>query len=257
MRRSSQILALFLSLLTCANSVKAEVILHLYELDDRLTPEEDRGYNLYLKDLLNRFEGEIEKKYAPIKRNSTNFIRDFSSCAFPANIRAIAARYPEASEMGLLSSKAVDAISVYVYVPRGIEPPHSIDELKDLPIGHVIGNVAAGLIQDKAPYLHAARNNENLMKMLKAGRIEAIIGFHPDIAIAFDDLGYHDLIHSTRLTLFKATGHFVCHDTPENRRFISYVDQVIPILAQDGRAQEYLGRHAEIIQHDEAESLQN
>ncbi|WP_420549257.1 hypothetical protein [Curvivirga sp.] len=244
-------------LLFSTHTAKAEMILHLYELDDRLTPAEDRGYNLYLNDLLDGFDERITKKYAPIKRNTANFMRDIKSCAFPASVQAISTRLPEAKEMDLLSSKSVDEVSVYVYVSNAQVPPRTIKELEKLRIGHVIGNIGATMIKDKAPYLHAARNNENLMKMLKVGRIEAIVGFHPDIAIAFDDLGYHDLIHSPQLTIFKTTVHFVCHDTPESRKFVNFVNQIIPVMAQDGRAQKYLGKHAEITQHETHVDLQN
>jgi len=224
----------------------ADMTLHFYDLADRLTENEDRGYNRYLSDLIGEYDAPLVKKYAPLKRNTRNFIKGKNACAFPANVNAIGASYPEVFTKAIRISEPIDLVAVYVYVPKGNETPKTLSDLHHKDIGHIIGNAAAAFIKDAPINLHAARNNENLLRMLKAGRIEGIMGFHPDMAIAFDDLGYRDLTYSSDLTLLSVMTHFVCNDTKETRRFLDYVDQRIRRMAIDGRAQEYLGEHAQI-----------
>lgn len=230
------------------NSAHAEMILRLYDLPERLTKDENHGYNFYLKELLKEYPHKIDKRYAPIRRNTLEFLRGEEGCIFPANMKSIQATRPQAQNMQVLVSKPVDMVSVYVYVKQGQEIPTKMSDLKDKNIGHLMGDVAPALVRGTSINLHAPPNKKSLLKMLENERIDGIMGFHPDMAISFDKLGYYDLVYSSELALLKLPTHFICYDTPETQEFIDYLDQGIVLMAKDGRAKKYLSRHAEIIQ---------
>lgn len=225
----------------------AQMKISLYDLPDRLSPDGGKGYNYLLDDLIKDFPYSVKQKYAPLRRNASAFLRGEGDCIFPSNVKVLSAGHPAIKDMDILSSKQIDVVSVYFYVPRGKQVPTTLSDLYHKSIGHIIGNAAVNFIKNEPINLHGARSNESLIEMLKRDRLEGIMGFHPDMPIAFEALGYTGLEYSPKLTLLKAPVVFVCHASSLTKSFIEHVDKMIPIMARDGRTQKYLGKHAEVI----------
>lgn len=228
------------------NVSSSPLTIHLYELQDRLDSEGSKGYNYLIEDLLSGYKRQVKFRLAPIRRNSKEFIRNEGSCVFPANINAIKKANEEAANARYISSEPIDTVSVYIYVAENMIPPKSFDELKNRHIGHVTGSVARFFLKDSGAEVHSAASDDLLLQMLMNGRIDTIVGFHPDIAIAFDRLGYRNLVRSKDFVLLKANTSFVCHETEDNRDFIDWVNPRIIDMAKSGLIQKHLGRHAEV-----------
>lgn len=225
------------------------IIIHQTFLTERLDADGTKGYNKYLAGILKHYEGEVKLDISPIKRSARRFAKDPSSCLFPSNIRALRTATPELKDAELIKSLPVDYVSFNVYVPTGQNVPTRLEDLNGMRLGHASGSVGPNLLKGKNLDVSFLRvtTDEQLVKILVSGRVDAILGFHPDVAITFNRLEQVDLIYSPQLTLFKVPVSIICHPNKKTTSFISYMDQAIISLNKSGKAKKHLGVYSEVI----------
>ncbi|WP_413231785.1 hypothetical protein [Marinobacter sp.] len=91
-------------------------------------------------------------------------------------------------------------------------------------------------IQELGLTIYAARPNEQVLEMLKRGRIDVAIGAVPDIQPYLDQLSY-----APELWLYKGYDRLTCYNTPENRTFVDDLSERLKSLKVAGAYQQLSG----------------
>ncbi|NIB39117.1 transporter substrate-binding domain-containing protein [Pseudomaricurvus alkylphenolicus] len=216
-----------------------------YELEFRLVKEGNTQYNLLFSSLRERGL-TFELAVMPF----TRILRDVQShqhCIFPASLNAIKTAKPVYRDLALIASDPVDHISLRVFTRRDSPKISDLSELNGKRIalwGGLSEDIFLGDIDAK---IETTPDELIRLRMLDKGRIDAILGFTPDVSLAAEKLGIRPPHYDETLALFHDEGaSVVCHDTPPNRQFLDQFNQILSELKTSGELRQILGEHAEL-----------
>lgn len=230
-----------------AQAEKPTLTIYAIELVYRLSGNGASQYNA----LLNAFNSggmEFETVVRPLSRSQLNFERDNKSCIFPATINALLANNKTFSEANLLSSTPIDRVSVRILTQPDTPPVTKLDELTGKTIAVINGLNPNLLFQGLDVTVEYSANEETRVKMLNAKRIDAALGFVPDIMLAAEALNMPLPKYDPNLSFVSGEGvAVICHDSKDARSFISNANEIIDKLKRNGELRQILGPHADIV----------
>ncbi|MFT5708182.1 MAG: ABC-type amino acid transport substrate-binding protein [Oceanospirillaceae bacterium] len=147
----------------------------------------------------------------------------------------------------MISSDPIDIVSARLYTRKTEPLITSTDQLNGKNIGHLIGQLGVKLLKNqKGITFSAVTNGESMIKMITKGRIDAILGFHPDTLISMHRLDFNELHYAEKLALFEVPIHMVCHKTPQNQSFIQTINLRIKEAHKKKLLQSMLENEAQI-----------
>jgi hypothetical protein len=248
---SSGILALIVSCIISGNVFASQPstkpIIYAYSLEFRLKEGGTNQYNELFNVLQN--EGlEFDLKILPFKRIMSNFkTEDKLVCAFPTSKNAIEKSAPEISSLPIIISDGVDQISLRVFTRPESPTITSLEELKGKTVALWNGLDPTLLFKGAEIKIETTPNELVRVKMLNAHRIDAILGFTPDVILAAQQLNLLEPHYDNKLALFRDEGaSIVCKDSPQNRAFIKEFNTILKQLKTSGQLQQILGPHVEL-----------
>ncbi|WP_283404611.1 hypothetical protein [Roseibium denhamense] len=240
-------LAIALKLAGIGVTSAAETSLHLIYLPHRLTETSNRQYDLLLDRIFADPELRAAREASPMKRALTLFLSDPGSCIFPISVKAL---YAVAEPDAIVSSELVDIVSLRLYTPTADTGRAftSVDDFDPRRVGYIAGSGTVQGLGPKHELFIPIPSEEQLIKMLELGRLDAFLGHHPDTALALDDLNRPDLLRVSPITVsdVRFPISFVCHDTADGRHFIDDVNARIEQLHGAGDIRRILGPHADL-----------
>lgn len=219
--------------------------LYLNYLPYRLTMESGSQYDLFLSEVFPERNAEVALLAAPLQRAKYLFLENKNSCLFPS---ALAVFEGDGGTGSLLVSEPVDYLTLRLYTR---EPTHSdvaLDGFAPSRLGVINGAVASRLFGKKLSHYAVVSSEEQLITMMELGRLDAIVGYHPDIALAFEKHGKPDLVFAQNKFIngFRYPLSFICHENETGRHFIGSINETISKMNQSGRLLEILGPHADV-----------
>ncbi|MGV2975565.1 hypothetical protein AB1P65_08920 [Roseibium alexandrii] len=225
----------------------AETDLHLIYLPHRLTETSNKQYDRLLDEIFTGTELTVAREASPMKRALTLFLSDRNSCLFPISVKALhAVAEPDA----IVSSDLIDIVSLRLYTPTGDAGKAftSVDDFDPRRVGYIAGSGTVQGLGPKHELFVPIPSEEQLIRMLELGRLDAFLGHHPDTALALEDLDRPGLLRVSPITVSNVRFpiSFVCHDTADGKRFIEGVNERIRQLHQDGDIRRVLGPHANL-----------
>ncbi|MBO9427107.1 transporter substrate-binding domain-containing protein [Labrenzia sp. R4_1] len=240
-------LAMGLNLAGPVAAAYAETDLHLIYLPHRLTETSDKQYDRLLDEIFAGTELTVAREASPMKRALTLFLSDRDSCLFPISVKALhAVAEPDA----IVSSELIDIVSLRLYTPTGDTEKAftSVDDFDPRRVGYIAGSGTVQGLGPKHELFVPIPSEEQLIRMLELGRLDAFLGHHPDTALALEDLNRPGLLRVSPITVSNVRFpiSFVCHDTADGRQFIEEVNARIRQLHQDGEIRRVLGPHANL-----------
>jgi ABC-type amino acid transport substrate-binding protein len=245
------ILAFFLSVGASAapvtNNKLSEPAQQIYgvSLEYRLQEKGSTQYNALLMHM-----EQLGLKFNLTIRPLTRVIRGFKNhkgCMFPSS-RSAMDEYttPQYKHLSLIESYSVDYISLRVFTNTGDEKIARLEQLTGKRVGLWLGYDPNTFLKGINATIEITPSEKIRIKMLAAGRVDAIIGFTPDVMLAADALNVPLPHYDDALALFQNVGaSLVCHDTPTNRVFITKFNRILGSLKKTGKLKEILGRHAQ------------
>jgi len=220
--------------------------IHTILLKERLSTTQKLGYNRVLDFILQDTQNNFEHTFAPLPRQSSAFENDIKSCLFPVNEWAWKA-HGNRDEFELISSEPIDIVSARIYTLKSAPLITNTNQLNQKNIGHLIGNLGVKLLnKQKGITFSPVNNGESMIKMITRGRIDAILGFHPDTLISMHRLDFSQLHYSKKLALFEVPIHMVCHKNPQAQAFIKTINLRIKEAHNKKLFQSMLGNEAQI-----------
>ena len=220
---------------------QSSVMIYGIKTDFRLIDKGKAQYNELLNTLT--AEGlEFRMRIRSMRRSLRSFANNTSSCIFPANKKIINSARSGKAPQSLIVSAPVDVLNVKVF--SGSDQPvfSSITELEGKRIAYW-GKPVLNFLLNDINFLEEPTHNESVrLKMLNAGRIDAVVAPDKDVYITAKKLGIPLPGFDPKLTVWSNLGSsLVCHDTPQNRAFLDEVNGVLWQLNLDGRLESILG----------------
>jgi len=245
LRRLLQCLMLLAALMPAE---AAPVQVYAIALDYRLSEDGTKHYNRLLKAFSERGL-DFKVLVRSLKRSQISLKGDVESCLFPATINAMVTNDKALENVSLIASDSIDQVSLRVLTDSSKERITGIDQLAGKRIAILNGLNPDLLLGDIDADVEPTPDEYVRLKMLNAGRLDAVLGFTPDILLAAEDLGLPVPHYSEDLALFKDEGaSMVCHDTELNRAFVSQFNRILKDLKASGDLQRILGKYAVIAQ---------
>lgn len=162
--------------------------------------------------------------FMPPSRIEVEFNKQYIDCIFPASSKGMG------DTSGLIESSVVKDIVAYVFSvdEKWLERRQPAIAIRR---GFDYGNVRESL---NAQYVELSSDLDSI-KMLASGRVDAIIGYLPEITAATALLGIPLLHYDVGKPLYIQKDAMVCHDKPSTREYIAQVNAVIAQWRQSGK----------------------
>jgi hypothetical protein len=180
---------------------------------------------------------DLNLQFSPILRAKHSFNNNEIDCISPADSSGDPYPFPTVQTSPINMAKA------YIFRRKGdsiIGDPMQLAGLKvGIRTGMNFGNDFEKI--KKLVHIELVRDIELNYKKLMAKRIDAFVAYTPDI---WNLLGSHELptlVYDKNHPLLIHPESIVCHDSPENRDFITQFDQALIALIKDGVVKEILG----------------
>jgi len=229
-----RIVLALVAFLASGRVLEAQVRIAMPLISGLITQDGQGLYQQILKKAADRAGLDYYAAVFPQKRALVMFEEDASwdgIFTFTATVRA---RYPKDT---ILASYPFGAYLGYVFTPKGTPALSAAADLKNLAVGGLRGFdgtwpqfTAAGIAIELVD-----ADTQNLAK-LKAGRIQAFLGFLPDL---HDSLG--ELSYDPSKPFFQSHDRLTGRDRPAMRAFLERLDPVLRAMHRDGSIQRIMG----------------
>lgn len=231
--------------IAASNDSKVNII--GFSLEYRLTDRGKSQYNRFFSEIKN--EGlDFDLKIAPFKRAIREFSdKDDGSCIFPTSLNAIVKAAPSFNIESVVASNPVDKISLRVFSNSRNPIIQSIEELNGKTVALWNGLQPELFLSGVNAKVETTSDELVRVKMLNANRIDAILGFTPDVILAAQRLGLPEPHFDNRLALFQDEGaSLVCKISTKNKNFVKQFNELVSKLKSNGKLLEILGPHVDI-----------
>ncbi len=237
----------------CAALYADERQIYAYTLDYRLDEAGTGHYNILLENM--QKEGlHFNLLARPLKRAIRYFEEDFNSCIFPTSINALKTTFPDLPTDKMIASTPIDRVSLRIFTLPDKPIIQKLQDLEGKKVALWNGLDPGIFLKDINVDVENTPNEEVRVRMLNANRIDAILGFVPDVYLASEKLGLKPPHASKEISLFNDEGaSLVCFNTSDNQLFISEFNSILDELKKSGKLREILGPYANIVGIDRAD----
>lgn len=173
--------------------------------------EQQGPFNVFLDSLENAYVA-----FFPTLRAENNFRNRQFDCLFPASIAGL--HNPEQ----LIESTPIQSASAFLF---STSPNLSI--VKSTTIGIRRGFSYNNIREKLNGHFIELQDDFDAVRLLDSGRVEAVIGFLPDIAAAYSAINKQLPYYDVNAPISSNEDAMVCHKTPENMVFIASVNKKI------------------------------
>lgn len=191
------------------------------------------AYQQLVERALQSLDVEVEPVFYPYRRALQVFEEGRVDCLF--SLTEVARR--RIGENDFVYSYPLGKFSFHIFTLADDPPLVSVQELEGRVVGSIKGHeMYLASLLDGVVQLEQVRSEAQAVRMLKMGRLDALIAAIPDIRPHLDRLSYapdHPLLESF--------DRINCHDTDRNRAFIQAFSERLRELKEDGVYQDVLG----------------
>ncbi|WP_417460021.1 hypothetical protein [Kordiimonas sp.] len=216
---------------------------HIYATSWGLTLSADGSgfYNDFARFTLGP-EETLDHYYAyPYKRAMRHFEEENNACIYPKSITALQRTSAVPKNAKLIESEAMMRSPLRVFTPPGTNPVRNEYDLHGMSIAYALGSNLSKTIKAYGSRFAAIADETDKAKMLLGGNVDAMLANMPDAYFVFQQLEVplppNDPAY---IPVPAAHARIVCHDTEENRAFITRLNQRIEMLVKDGEMAAFL-----------------
>ncbi len=215
------------------------------ELKNRMSATGNGHYNLLLEEL-RKMGVEHSLQVYPLPRRALSFRNNKTSCVFPGAINSERLANPDLQNQALIEGATVDYAGLAVVSKKGSPQILAPSDLDGLRLASLNGfDTSVFFPSDIEFYMNYVREDEQLINMLLSKRVDAIVGFFPDLTMQLASSEVDLELNDPQLWLIPKQGvSMVCHETPENIKFMQRFNKGLEKLKKTGRLEQILGPHA-------------
>ncbi|MEX0297678.1 MAG: substrate-binding periplasmic protein [Kordiimonas sp.] len=218
-------------------------------LEGRLDEDPTSGYRVLIRKILPTDTHYFQFARYPLTRALRDFKETERACIFPSSAPAVRILTGD-QNTEFVESEPVDIVTSHI-----ISAPHrpTFATVRDLD-GHSVAvqqSVVTSrfLRENSTATITRTPNDLTALKMLLAGRVDAMYGWFPDIFIIAEKNGLSLPHFNPDLILFKTTTHLVCKEFVGNELLFKIVNTRIKDLKRKDELQKILGVHARILEY--------
>lgn len=228
--RGSLVVGLFL--VSCA--VAAEPVTVAVPPLDSLLEEDGQGvYQRLMDRALEALGTEVRQYYYPYRRSLQAFEAGQVDCLF--SFTDVLLQQHDRDD--IVYSYPLGKFRFHIFTRADEAPLRSLEELEGLVVGSVMGHdVYLDLVEGLELPLEVARSDFHGVRMLRAGRLDALIAAVPDISPYLDQLS-----HDPDSPLLESHDRLNCHNTERNRDFLKALSAELARLREQGVYEEEAG----------------
>lgn len=201
-----------------------------------LIEENGKGvYQVLIKEASSRANLVINEHFFPQKRALKLFFDKNYTCIYAYTDLAIS----RLGQEQIRASFPLGSFKQYIFTAKGTPLISSVKALKGLRVGGILGDTE----QDWFKQFKRLNINYNLVprieqnvRMLKLGRLDAMVSFMPDAAKWQNQLNY-----DAANPLFSAYDRLTCHNNTQGRYLIQTLSPQLEQMKQDGSTKRILG----------------
>ncbi len=245
---ASPLLALLISsaLSISAQSEENEPILVIAgHIESRLDDNPNSGYKRLLNQILPE---EAEYRIYPLHRTVRDFQKDAVSCIFPTSIDILhlLTSFPVDH---MIESIPIDRVSSHLFTAPNAKVISSTIELAGKSI-----IVRQGVVEEHINFPGVNKkvvktvDNQSALRMLLAGRVDALYGWIPDVLDIADEHSLTLPNFDPNLTIYATDIHLTCKKNNVTRALLDQVDIRIQKLKDSGGLREILGKNAHLVE---------
>lgn len=225
---------------------KVEPRIYAINLEHRLNTAGTGGYN-HLLDAIRSQGLDFELSILPLKRWYYRTKTEVDGCFFPVSVNAMETYDPAYKKARFVVSEPIDRITLHVFTAPSRPLITHLSQLEGMRVAAWKSNDSSPYIDTLKVYVDESRDESSQLKMLYAGRLDAIIGFAPDVPIAAERLQLPPPHYDENLALLRDEGaSLVCHDTAKNQLLINQFNRALIGLKKSGELNALLGKHASV-----------
>lgn len=205
-----------LSILLATKSFAIDIVSH--SINGLVFEDASGPYPKLLTKLNDAIGTELSFKVIPVKRAVYHFENKHDDCLLSGNSLTI--KNPEK----YLVSNPLSEIKLHFFNLQHMPPITSFNDLnQNKLIGGILGiDALYKKVLPKEHKLTLVSSDEQSINMLVAKRVQAILGFIPDLNAHLDILHYDETF-----VLYHGSDNLICHDTQENRDYLKRINQAL------------------------------
>lgn len=214
------------------------------ELQYRLRKDNTAHYNKMWEKLVDMGLSR-DISVLPLKRAFRDYSADGNSCLFPTSMQSLKASFPQFANADLIETKSVDYVTLTILTLPDQPKITETAQLDGKRIAMWNGLDPKLFFADVNVHVETTNDDATQLKMLNNKRVDAVVGFIPDIFLAADSIQSPYPKYEGNLRFFDRNQvSMVCFNKPENKAFITEFNQLITQLKDSGELQKILGPHA-------------
>jgi len=226
---------IILSFLLCSVSIAdgTNFVILAHKIPNLVEENGKGAYQLIMREAARNGGVAFKEEFYPSKRALKMVYNKEALCIYIFSNDA----EKELGKDKVITSPAIGMGALYIFTLKGVKPFSSIDELKGKTISGTLGaeGYYESLVKKNINIDYATTNEQNIKK-LKMGRVDAILGFLPDL-----NMHLHELSYNPEFTLLKFTDRVTCHNNKEGRKFLKAIAPAIEEMKKNGRVKELRG----------------
>ncbi|MEH6626515.1 MAG: transporter substrate-binding domain-containing protein [Motiliproteus sp.] len=209
---------------------------HIAALDfGGLVTEEGNGvYQQLTREAADRTGITYKESFYPAKRAKLSLKRGIVDCTYGP----VEQQYRSLGKENLVATSPIGQFKSYIFTLKGT-PIIELSALKDQRVVGVRGfnELYAPAIR-KGIHIEYLNSTSDTFKILQRGRVDAILGFLPDMNKHLDQLNYN-----ANAPLMVAADRIFCLKSSKTIEFIDKINQGLDSMREDGSFREILGEH--------------
>lgn len=209
------------------------VTLAVPELTNLAETDGSGGYQRLLDQALEPLDVRVEAEVYPYRRA----LQVFGNAGADCLLSLTDVLEQRVGEEHFVHSYPLGTFRFHIFTPVDEPPLESVSELRGLVVGSIKGHEAyLDSVLDGKVTLEQIRSEAQAVRMLRMGRLDALIAAIPDIRPLLGRLAY-----APDRPLLRSFDRINCHDTEPNRVFVRALSGELRRLKAEGVYQEVLG----------------
>lgn len=193
-------------------------------------------YNELIRLFLDGLETPVQYDILPYRRAKALFYRNTESCLYPSNIDLLMDGGEISSADGLIDTRGILNVKVYVFSPPGTAPPASAHDVDHRSVAYAMGSRVPFFLRGANADFIAVANESDKARMLLSGRVDLMTAAMPDAKFVFEAMQKPLPPFNPEYELNNTLARVTCHDTPKNRAFVAAFNTHAMAVLKGGKA---------------------
>lgn len=213
-------------------------------LEYRFNEQDSDQYNKLFNNLADK-NLNFNLAILPLTR-AVRSLTDSADCIFPSSLNSLKTHFSEQTKgYEFVASNPIDYISMRVFTRKDEKTIAAFSELNDKRVAIWLGFDRNIYLKGINAAVDEVASEEVRVNMLIKNRVDAIVGFTPDVFLAAEKLGVPIPEYNKKLSVFEGEGaSVVCHKNTKNSQFIEKFNAQLETLRASGELGNILGPHA-------------